>query len=112
MMMLPGRYEENVALQERDLCVIENQRPAAGEDDIEFILLMRVLVILALRREQNHRHRAVFERLNVPHAFWPPLGGRQRQRCLQLSERNYQDSPPAINEAPPITYLLLRRWWL
>lgn len=56
MMLSSRRHEKNVAFGKENPRFIENQRAAAREYDVEFILLVRVLVVPSLGREQDHRH--------------------------------------------------------
>jgi hypothetical protein len=72
---------------------------AARENDIEFILFMRVLVVRSLRCEEDRRHGPVFDCFNIPHTFWPPVRSGQRQFHLQLAERDFQfaTNPSALS---------------
>lgn len=73
-MLLPGGHEKNVTLGKRNPRVVEDERSATQENDIEFILFMRVLVVRSLRGEEDNGHGSVFDCFNIPHTLWPPIG--------------------------------------
>ena len=71
--------EEDVSFDEGEARVFDEESSRAFHDDVELVLFVAGLVVVASRREDDDGHGAVFEDRLVPDAFRPGGGGRQRQ---------------------------------
>jgi hypothetical protein len=80
-MLLLGLNGQNGPFTKRVRLIRDHKGTRALDDDIEFVLRMLRLIVVASRCENDDRHRPMLKKRFIPNAFRP--FGRRRKRQLR-----------------------------